>query len=110
MNGKLSAGKAVRTRAPVATRLDVPASRAIAHASGAASAPTTANGRAAAVALAPKIARNGTWTSDASGIQCAFDGIGRTGFAGIPPPTSAKIQMKSTLKPWPETRDLATSA
>ena len=23
---------------------------------------------------------NGTWTSDASGIQWAFDGIGRTGF------------------------------
>ena len=28
---------------------------------------------------------NGTWTSDASGIQCALDAIGRTGFAGIGP-------------------------
>jgi hypothetical protein len=42
---------------------------------------------------------NGTWTIDASGIQWAFEGIGRTGFAGIVPPTSGKIQMKSTLKP-----------
>ena len=26
---------------------------------------------------------NGTWTRDASGIQCALDAIGSTGFAGI---------------------------
>ena len=44
---------------------------------------------------------NGTWMNDASGSQCAFDGIGRTGFAGILPPTSAKIQTKSTLKAVP---------
>ena len=29
---------------------------------------------------------NGTWTIDASGIQWAFDGIGRVGSAGIAPP------------------------
>ena len=52
---------------------------------------------------------NGTWTSDASGIQWALDGIGRTGFAGIRPPTSAKIQMKSTLKPCPAASGRATS-
>ena len=52
----------------------------------------------------------GTWTIEARGIQCAFDGIGRTGLAGILPPTSAKIQTKSTLKPWPAARDRATSA
>ena len=52
---------------------------------------------------------NGTWTIDASGIQCAFDGIGRTGLAGIAPPTSGKIQMKSTLKPWPAASCRATS-
>ncbi len=61
-------------------------------------------------ALAPNTTRNGTWTSDASGIQWAFEGIGRTGFAGILPPTSAKIQTKSTLNPWPVASDRATSA
>ena len=39
---------------------------------------------------------NGTCTSAASGSQCALEGIGRTGLAGIAPPTSAKIQTKST--------------
>ena len=52
---------------------------------------------------------NGTWTSEASGIQWAFEGIGRTGLAGITPPTSGKIQMKSTLNPWPEASCRATS-
>ena len=52
---------------------------------------------------------NGTWTSEASGIQWALDGIGRTGLAGILPPTSAKIQMKSMLKPWPAGERRATS-
>ena len=41
---------------------------------------------------------NGTWTSDASGIQWALDGIGSVGSVGIAPPTSAKIQTKSTSK------------
>ena len=61
----------------------------------------SANGSADAHATSPKSARNGTWTIDASGIQWAFEGIGRVGSAGIVPPTSAKIQMKSTLKPVP---------
>ncbi len=52
---------------------------------------------------------NGTWTSEASGIQWALDGIGRTGLAGITPPTSAKIQTTSTLKPWPAASCRATS-
>ncbi len=46
---------------------------------------------------------------DASGIQWAFEGIGRVGYAGIFPPTSAKIQMKSTLNPPPVWSDRATS-
>src|SRR5689334_2011915 len=110
MNGKLSAGNAVSTPAPTATNRLAPASRPIAHASGAASAPKSANGSAAAVAFDPNNHRNGTWTIDASGIQCAFDGIGSTGFAGILPPTSAKIQTKSTLNPRPAAREFATSA
>ncbi len=52
---------------------------------------------------------NGTWISDASGIQWAFEAIGRTGFAGIAPPTSAKIQTTSMLKPCPLARFRATS-
>ena len=43
---------------------------------------------------------NGTWTSDASGIQWALEGMGRVPTAGRPP-VSTKFQMKSTLKPWP---------
>ena len=68
-----------------------------------------ANGIAEAIAVGPRSQMNGTWTSDASGIQWAFDGIGRTGLAGIAPPTSGKIQMKSTLKPWPAASCRATS-
>ena len=41
----------------------------------------SANGAAEAHATFPKTARNGSWTIDASGIQWAFEGIGRTGFA-----------------------------
>ena len=52
---------------------------------------------------------NGTWTIDASGIQCAFEGIGRIGSAGIVPPTSGKIQMKSTWNPSPPATFRATS-
>ena len=101
---------AVRIPAPTATVRDAPASRAKPQISGAARAPISANGSAAAQATSPKIDRNGTWTIDASGIQCAFEGIGRTGSAGSDPPTSAKIQMKSTLKPCPACRFVATSA
>ena len=42
-----------------------------------------ANGAAAAHGWSPKTARNGTWTIDASGIQWAFDGIGRVGWTGM---------------------------
>ena len=84
--------------APIATARRAPASRAIAQVSGAAVAPINANGRADAQATSPKASRNGTWIKDASGIQWAFDGIGRTGSAGRTPPTSGKIQIKSMLK------------
>ena len=100
---------AVRTPAPTATTAVAPASRPIAQVSGAASAPMSANGSAEAIAVGPSSQMNGTWTIEASGIQWAFDGIGRAGSAGILPPTSAKIQMKSTLKPWPAASDRATS-
>ena len=72
-------------------------------------APMSANGSAAAHATSPKSARNGTWTIEARGIQCAFEGIGSVGSSGILPPTSAKIQMKSTLKPFPAWSWRATS-
>ena len=65
--------------APIATDRGAPASRPIAQASGAARAPNSANGIAEAIAVGPSSQMNGTWTSDASGIQCAFEGIGRTG-------------------------------
>jgi len=35
----------------------------------------------------------GTWTSEASGIQCAFEGMGSVGSSGRRPPTSTKFQM-----------------
>ncbi len=92
-------GIAMSTPAPTATAVRAPASRAIAHVSGAAIAPSSANGSADAKPVGPSSQMNGTWTIEASGIQWAFEGIGRTGFAGIAPPTSGKIQMKSTLKP-----------
>ena len=74
-----SSGIATRIPAPTATNGRAPASRAIAQVSGAASAPMSANGAADAHATSPKTARNGTWTIDASGIQWAFEGIGRVG-------------------------------
>ena len=104
-----SAGNAMRIAAPSCTIRGAPASRAMSQVSGAAVAPMIANGIADANAVGPRSQMNGTWTSDASGIQCAFDGIGRTGLAGIPPPTSGKIQTKSTLKPLPAASWRATS-
>ena len=104
-----SAGSAVNTPAAAATNGDSPASRAIAHASGAANAPANANGSADAIAVGPSSQMNGTWTIEASGIQCALDAIGSTGSAGIFPPTSAKIQTTSTLNPWPAASWRATS-
>jgi hypothetical protein len=68
-----------------------------------------ANGSADAQAVGPRIARNGSWTSDASGIQWAFDGIGSVGWAGIEPPTSGKIQIRSIVNPRPAARFRATS-
>ena len=59
--------------------------------------------------MGPSSQMNGTCTRAASGIQCALDAIGRTGFAGMAPPTSGKIQMKSTLKPLPAASWRATS-
>ncbi len=50
-------------------------------------------GSAAASGVGPNSQMNGTCTSDASGIQCAFDGIGSVGLGGIVPPTSTKFQM-----------------
>ena len=100
---------ATRMPAPTWIHERAPASRAIAHVSGAARAPINANGAADAQATFPKTARNGTCTIEASGIQCALDGIGSVGSAGITPPTSAKIQMKSMLNPCPAFRARATS-
>ena len=100
---------ATRNPAPTATRPLALASRAMAQVSGAASEPINANGRAAAHATFPKMAVNGSWTRDASGIQCALDGIGSAGTGGMPPPTSGKIQTKSMLKPCPAWSARATS-
>ena len=58
--------------------------------------------------VGPSAQMNGTWTIDASGSQWAFDGTGRPALAGIAPPTSGKIQTKSTLKPWPAASSRAT--
>ena len=88
---------------------DAPTSRAIAQVSGAASEPMRTIGSAEATPSAPKSARNGAWMNEASGSQWALEGIGRTASAGSSPPTSAKIQMKSTLKPWPACEARATS-
>ena len=103
------AGMADMTPAPSWTVRDAPISRAIAHVSGAASDPMSTSGRAEAIAVWPMTAMNGAWMNDASGSQCAFDGIGRTASAGGFPPTSAKIQTKSTLRPWPLASARATS-
>ena len=102
-------GIATRNPAPIATLRRAPASRAMAQVSGAAVAPINAKGNADAQATSPKSSRNGTWTRDASGIQWAFDGIGRTGSAGTTPPTSGKIQIRSMLNPSPAASARATS-
>ena len=74
---------AIRTPAPTATTALAPASRAIAQVSGAAVAPIRTKGAADAHGCGPNRARNGTWTSAASGIQWPNAGIGRVGSAGI---------------------------
>ncbi len=109
MKTALATGIATRTPAPTATRRVAPASRARAHVSGAAREPRRANGSAEASAVGPRSQMKGTWTSDASGIQWALEGIGRIGSAGIVPPTSAKIQTTSTENPCPAARLRAMS-
>ncbi len=103
-----AAGTATRIPAPRLTSGRAPASRANAQVIGAARAPISANGNAEAQAVGPSTARNGTWTSDASGIQCALLAIGRPGFAGIEPPRSTNVQTKSMLNPRPASSARAT--
>jgi hypothetical protein len=100
---------AATTPAARATVRDEPESRAIAHVSGAASEPMRTPGIALATAVGPRIEMNGAWSRLASGSQWAFEGIGSVGIAGMRAPTSAKIQMKSTLRPLPAAMDRATS-
>src|SRR5260221_13221610 len=90
MNGSDRAGIAVRIPAPTAIDGRTPASRPIDHARGAASDPMRANGSAEANGVGPRSQMNGTWTIDASGIQWALLGIGRTGTAGGVSPRPAK--------------------
>ena len=101
MNATDNAGMAIRTPAPTATTALAPASRAIAQVSGAAVAPIRTKGAADAHGCGPNRARNGTWTSAASGIQWPNAAIGRVGSAGMAPPTSGKIHTTSTLNPLP---------
>src|SRR5258706_14392409 len=96
MNGSDRAGIAVRIPAPTAIDGRAPASRPIAHASGAASDPMRANGSAEANGVGPRSQMNGTWTIEASGIQWALLGIGRTGTAGKLPPTAPEDHVKNT--------------
>ena len=77
------------------------ASRPIQQVTGAVAALASQNGRADASGTAPSSQMKGTWTSEARGIQWAFDGMGRTPVAGSVPPVSTKFQMNSTWKPWP---------
>ncbi len=101
MNTVPAAGMAARTAAPSCTVREAPMSRAISQVSGAASEPMSTIGSADAIAVAPMSTMNGAWMNDARGSQCAFDGMGRTASAGNLPPTSAKIQTKSTFSPCP---------
>ncbi len=85
-----------------------PASRAIAQVSGAAMAPMSAKGAAAAhgVRRRPRGTAPGRSMPGASSGRWT-DRQGR--MDRDVPPTSAKIQMKSMLKPWPAWRARATS-
>ena len=109
MNTAPAAGMADMTPAPSWTVRDAPMSRAMKKVRGAASEPMRTIGRAEAIAVAPIRTMNGAWMNDASGSQWAFEGIGRTASAGSTPPTSAKIQTKSTFSPWPAASARATS-
>ena len=68
-----------------------------------------ARGSADAKAVGPSRRIDGTWTRLARGSQWAFEGTGSVGTLGIRLPTSAKIQMKSTFRPWPPAIVRATS-
>ncbi len=61
--------------------------------SGATAADASQKGKAEAVAVGPRSQMKGTWMRAASGIQCAFEGMGSTPSAGSRPPTSTKFQM-----------------
>ena len=79
-----------------------PASRAIAQVSGAASAPMSANGaRGRPGDVAEERAGTGPGRSTPAASSGRSRGSAGSGRPGSCPPTSAKIQMKSTLKPWP---------
>ncbi len=101
MKTVVSPGTAPSIPEPACTSGDAPASRAIAHPSGAASAPSSTNGSSDASCVGPSSQMNGTCTIDASGAQCALLGTGKCGFAGIRPPTSMKVHRKFSLKPLP---------
>ncbi len=76
---------------------------------GAVSEPMRIIGRADAHAVGPSSQMNGTCKNDESGSQWAFEAIGRIAGSGIRPPTSAKIQTKSTSRRPVAASDLATS-
>ena len=92
-NGEMPAGTATSSPAIAACQEGMPASRPISQVSGATAAPTSQNGRPDATFVGPSSQMNGTCSNAASGIQCAFDGIGRMPSSGSMPPTSTKFQM-----------------
>ena len=78
--------------APTACQRASPASRAMNQVSGAVAALAIQKGSADASGVAPSTQMKGTWTSAASGIQWAFEGMGRTPASGSAPPTSTNPQ------------------
>ena len=102
-------GTAERTPAATPTIGRQPASRAMSQVSGATSEPSRIPGIALARAVGPRSEMNGAWRKLSSGSQWAFDGIGSTAGFGRWLPTSAKIQTKSTFRPWPAAIARATS-
>ena len=99
MNTAPAPGAPASRAAPIWTTGRQPASRAINQTSGPISEPIAMIGRADARAVWPKTVIDAAWRIDDSGSQWPLPGTGRTGFAGMCPPTSAKIQMKSTFRP-----------
>ena len=77
-----STGAGIATRIAGADRHERPARRRRGRSPRSAARRARRSARTAAAdahATSPKTARNGTWTIDASGIQWAFEGIGRVG-------------------------------